>query len=278
MRILITGGAGLLGSELIRTAPAGAQLHVTQRTTPVVGAEAHVVDLAEAEAVDEVFGRVRPEVVIHTAYTPGEGERDIGRATESVVAACARAGAGLVHISTDRLFDGELAPYAESDTPAPLDDYGRWKAHAETVVRTRVPDAAVVRISLIVRAEPPDRASAWVLDGIRRGEPPTLFVDELRCPIGVEDAARMVWEIAMMPAERRRGIWHLAGPEAVSRYALGVLLALRAGLDPARIAAAPSSASPVRRPRDLRLLTTRADRELRTRARPVTEVLFPGSG
>jgi dTDP-4-dehydrorhamnose reductase len=61
----------------------------------------------------------------------------------------------------------------------------------------------------------------------------------------------------------------------VSRYAIGVLLALRHGLDPRGIIPQPSAASPSPRPRDLRLLTSRADRELRTRARPISAVLFP---
>jgi dTDP-4-dehydrorhamnose reductase len=54
-----------------------------------------------------------------------------------------------------------------------------------------------------------------------------------------------------------------------------VLLAVRAGLDPSAIVPIPSSSAPAPRPRDLRLLTPRADRELRTRARPVSAVLFP---
>ena len=275
MRVLITGGGGLLGGELIRRAPAGVEVHATRRTSPVHGAQAHPLELADAAAVRALWMRVRPELVIHTAYTAAEGERDILRATENVAAACREAGAGLVCMSTDALLDGESSPYAESAEPAPVHEYGRWKARAELHVRGAMPQAAVVRTSLIVRAQPPDRNSAWVVDALRRGDPVRLFTDELRCPIAVEDLAAQLWEIAALPAQGRGGVWHLAGPEAVSRYALGVLLALRAGLDPSAIVPIPSASSPAPRPRDLRLLTPRADRELRTRARPVSAVLFP---
>lgn len=275
MCVLITGGGGLLGGELIRQAPAGMEVHATRRTSPVHGAESHAVELSDGDAVAAVWERVRPALVFHTAYSAAEGERDIVRATENVVDACRAAGAALVYLSTDALLDGESSPFAEDAEPAPVHEYGRWKAQAELHVRGRMPDAAVVRTSLIVSAEPPDRGSAWVLDALRRGERPPLFTDELRCPIAVEDLAAQLWELAALPADRRGGVWHLAGPEAVSRYALGVLLALRAGLDPRGIEPRPSAASSAPRPRDLRLLTARADAALSTRARPVSTVLFP---
>jgi dTDP-4-dehydrorhamnose reductase len=241
LRVLITGGGGLLGGELIRQAPAGVDLHATRRTSAVHGATAHDLDLSDPAAVRRVWMAVRPALVIHTAYTQAEGERDVWRATENVAAATREAGAALVYMSTDALLDGESSPYAETAEPAPVHDYGRWKARAELHVRAQMPEAAVIRTSLIVRAEPPDRNSAWVVDALRRGEPVRLFTDELRCPIAVEDLAAPLWEIAMLPAERRGGVWHLAGPEAVSRYALGVLLAVRAGVDPSAIVPVPSA-------------------------------------
>jgi dTDP-4-dehydrorhamnose reductase len=272
-RILITGGAGLVGGELIRCAPPGVEVHATRRRAPVEGAPSHAVELADAGAVEALVLRLAPDLVIHTAYSASAPENDVGRATESVVRACAMTGAELLHLSTDALLDGERAPYAEDAEPAPVHEYGRWKAKAELHVRRALPEAAVVRTSLVLRADPPDPSSARVLDALRRGEPPRLFTDEIRCPIAVEDLAAQLWEIAALGAEARRGVWHLAGPEALSRYAIGVLLALRHGLDPRAIRAAPSTASPTPRPRDLRLLTRRADAALRTRARGASEVL-----
>ncbi|HEX5725104.1 MAG TPA: sugar nucleotide-binding protein [Longimicrobiaceae bacterium] len=273
-RVLITGGAGLLGSALVRAAPEGVELHATHRRSPVAGAEAHAVDLADAAAVQALFARIRPDLVIHAAVS-NDHERDVWRATEAVAAACRAHGAALIHLSTDALLDGEHAPYDESAEPAPVHDYGRWKARAELHVRREVRGAAVVRTSLIIRADPPDRTSAWVVDALRRGEPVRLFVDELRCPIAADDLAAQVWEIGGLPSERRGGVWHLAGPEAVSRFTLGVLLARRHGLDAGLLVPVLSRTADSPRPRDLRLLTTRADAELRTRPRPVSAVLHP---
>jgi dTDP-4-dehydrorhamnose reductase len=274
MRILITGGAGLLGSTLIEHAPAEAEIHATYRSIPVVAPRSSWVELSNAAAVAKLWAEVRPELVIHTAYSMEAGERDIWQATANVVAACRAHGTELVYMSTDALLDGEHGPYAEDADPEPVHEYGRWKARAELHVRREMPGAAVVRTSLVTRLAPLDLRSAWVADSLRAGTPVKLFVDEMRCPIAVEDLALQMWELASLPGGERAGVWHLAGPEAVSRYTLGLIVAAYEGLDPAGITPALSASAPTPRPRDLRLLTTRADRALRTRARPIGALLL----
>lgn len=273
MRVLITGGAGLLGGTLVRSAPPGVELHATQRRTPVPNAVAHTLDLADRDAVNDTWRRVRPDVVIHAAYAMDASEREITDATTNVVRACAESGAGLVHVSTDVVLDGEGSPYDEDAAPDPVHEYGRRKADAERMVHETLPKAAIVRTSLIIRPDPPDRTTGWVLQGLRNGTPVRLFTDELRCPIAVEDLAGQLWEVAALPGAERGGMWNLAGPEAISRYALGLLIARRFALDPAGIIPGRHAESPSPRPRDLRLLTTRADRSLGTKARPVSLVL-----
>lgn len=273
MRILITGGAGLLGTALIRGAPEGTEVHATQRATPVpAGARAHPVELADDAQVDALFAAVRPDGVIHTAYGKTDLARDIIRATRNVADACGRAGAALVHLSTDVVFDGEHAPYAEGDPLGPITEYGQRKAEAERLVRQLAPSAAIVRTSVIVRTDGEDA----VVTQLRAGTFPPAFVDELRSAIAAEDLAAQLWEIAALPRERMAGVWHLAGPEAVSRYTLATLLALRHGIRRKIVPALNRDFTP-RRPRDLRLLTPRADGELRTRARPISEALLAPS-
>jgi dTDP-4-dehydrorhamnose reductase len=278
MRVLITGGAGLLGSELIRSAPRSVELHATQRRTPVKGATAHPTDLADGSAMRDLFARLRPHLVVHAAYSNAHMERDIWQATDSVVEGCLRTGARLIHLSTDALLDRERAPYDEGAEAAPVHEFGRWKARAERRVREASPDAAVIRTSLITRMDPPDARCARVADSLRTNAPVTLFMDEIRCPIAVDDLAAQIWEIAALAREEASGVWKLAGPEAVSRYTLGVLIAAQQGLAPSGITPAWSASSPSPRPRDLRLLTARANRALRTRARPIGALLLPRIG
>jgi dTDP-4-dehydrorhamnose reductase len=276
MRVLVTGGAGLLGTALLAAAPAGVELHATAGRRPVAAdrAAVHSVDLADAAAAAALVEDVGPDLVIHTAYRKASGERDIVEASAAVAAACARSVAALVHMSSDVVFDGERAPYAEDAEPAPITPYGQHKLRAEQAVRRTVPDAAVVRTSLLVQTEPLDPTSRWVADTLAAGGDPLLFVDELRSPTAPADLAALLWELASLPAPARAGVWHLAGPEHVSRYTLGLLIAHRLGL-PARLRRGLVEEHPAPRPRDLRLATGRADVHLRGRARPISAVLAP---
>ncbi len=83
MRVLVTGGAGLVGSTLIATAPDGVEVHATQRNAPVGGAPAHTIDLGDPDEPVGLLAAIRPDVVIHTAYGTADLERDVIAATRS---------------------------------------------------------------------------------------------------------------------------------------------------------------------------------------------------
>lgn len=273
MRVLITGGGGLLGGALAASAPPGVELHVTIRRAPAADGIAHRLDLSDAGAVRHLLRRVEPQVVLHTAHDMSASAAEVDAVTTHVVREANGVGAGVIHLSTDLVFDGENAPYSESDPAAPILEYGHRKASAERIVQALQPESAVVRTSLLLRVEPPDRSTAWVLEGLRSGAPPRLFSDEIRTPIAADDLAAQLWELALLPVEERRGVWHLVGPEALSRYALGLLIAAHWGLDAGSVVAGRSREAAVPRPRDTRLLTRRADQMLRTRARGASELL-----
>lgn len=271
MRALITGGAGLLGSQLARTAPAGWTAEITVHRTPgPEGVKAHKVDLAQSLAFLELLSRRRFDLVIHTAYSKTDHAATVASTTE-VVAACDALGMPLIHVSTDALFDGDHAPYAETDEPSPIHPYGRAKAAAERAVREVLADAAVVRTSLILAADGTDSTSAWAISKLRAGERVTFFDDEFRCPVLVDDLAAQIWEIAALPPAERRGVWHLVGPERLSRVDVGRVLCERFGLDESLIDVASAATMGEPRPRDVSLSSERVT-GLRVRARPIGSV------
>ncbi len=147
MKILVTGAGGGLGQELAR-AWANDDLVLLDRTQ---------LDVTDARHVSEVIPRARPELVVHAAaYTKvdqAEAEPDRARAvnvggSENVATAAARAGATLVYISTDYVFDGSKgAPYVETDPPNPLSVYGRTKLEGEAAALSANPRTFVVRTS-----------------------------------------------------------------------------------------------------------------------------------
>jgi dTDP-4-dehydrorhamnose reductase len=259
--VLVTGGAGLIASRLVLAAPPGVELVVTARRTPVPArvravADVRPVDLCDAAATAALVEELSPEVVVHAAYTQTV-RRDVVDASDSVAAAAAAAGSAVVHLSSDAVFDGDHPPYAEDDPPDPVSDYGRWKAEAERLVVAAVPDACITRTSLVISVDPPDGATAALLGGLRDGPPPRLFRDEWRQPIRVEDLVAELWALLARPRAGRAGIWHLPGPERLSRLELGRRMARFCGLDPDAIVEASRADHPTPRPADLTMVGDR---------------------
>jgi len=181
------------------------------------------------------------------------------------------AGARLIHMSSDALFDGARAgSYTESDDPSPITPYGEAKAAAERLVAEAHPAALIVRTSLIYGGAQPGPHEQLTLDALYGQADVAFFTDELRCPIAVGDLAAALLEVA--PTDRS-GRLHIAGADVVSRYEFAQLVAAAHGQDPARLRAAASATSSVRRPRNCALDSSLAQQQLQTRLRGVREVL-----
>lgn len=254
MRALITGASGLLGSWLRATVPDDADLVSVTHRTPIDGAWTLVLDLREGEAVDLAVRRTRPHVVIHAAYA--KDEASIVDATRNVASAASAVGAALVHVSTEAVFAGDGSVRAETARPDPVWDYGRWKAAAEDVAVAHCPEAAVVRLPLIVSDDPPDHI-VTALGAGAAGEPPIWFTDERRQPALAAELAAALWAIAALPSHERAGTWHLPGAELLSRLEIAERRVAAIGLDPDLLVGAPTPAD-MHRPRDIRMSADRA--------------------
>jgi len=229
--------------------------------------------VCDRAAVDDLMARVRPAAVVHTAYLQGgDRMREVNvDGAAHVAAAAALHGARLIHLSTDFVFDGELArPYREDDPPGPVNEYGASKLDGERAVLETHGDALVVRTSLIYAGAEPGPTERMVLDALAGRADVAFFEDELRSPVARGDLAAALLELTELPP---RGVLHLAGPEPVSRLEFAQLIAARHGADPTRLRAARSAGQAVRRPLDCVLDSSRAYLMLRTPIRGVRAVL-----
>jgi dTDP-4-dehydrorhamnose reductase len=266
MRLLVTGGSGYLGREILRRTPGAVG-------TAYTGAGDVRLDVRDAAAVAALIGSVRPACVIHTAYArAGEAAWEVNvSGARNVAVAAAAAGARLVHLSTDVVFAGDAGrPYVEADAPRPVTAYGRSKAEAEAAVRAAHPGATIVRTSLIYGGPELSNHERAVLDAVDGLAAMAFFADEIRCPAHVGDLAQAVLELSHLSFA---GPLHVAGPDAVSRHGFARLVAAAHGRDESLVEASLSAALPDPRPLDCRLDCRRARSLLGTRMRSVREVL-----
>ncbi|MFH7594559.1 sugar nucleotide-binding protein [Streptomyces racemochromogenes] len=272
MSVLIVGGSGFLGAELVRQAvAAGGRPAATFHSGACDDGRAtwHRLDLRDPIRLEKVLDTVAPAVLIN-AMSGGADWAATAEGGMRLAQAAARRSIRLVHVSSDAVFSGTgRDSYDESCLPDPLTPYGAAKAAAETAVRLLCPDAAVARTSLIIghgRSEHEQLVHALAA-GTRQG---ALFTDDIRCPVHVNDLAAALWEIALSNAA---GVFHLAGPDALSRYELGELIARRDGLDPARLPSARRSGTGLPGGLDVRLDSRTTQQKLRTRLRGAREFL-----
>jgi len=148
---------------------------------------------------------------------------------ENVARAARQAGAYLVHVSTDAVFDGERGGYVESDPVNPPNVYARSKVKGEELVLEANPGAAVLRVNIFGwNAQPKFSLAEWFLDKLERKLGCRGFTDVYVTPTLVN---ALVPLIEKMAGEKTRGIVHAAGADCISKYEFGVRIASAFGLD-----------------------------------------------
>lgn len=150
IRALVTGARGQVGFEMARALEGRAE---------VVALDRAALDLARPEAIAACVREVRPALIVnagaYTAVDRAESEVEAARAVNARAPAvlaeeARRSGALLVHYSTDYVFDGaKPGPYAEGDSPAPLNAYGATKLEGERAVAASGCPHLVLRTSWI---------------------------------------------------------------------------------------------------------------------------------
>lgn len=279
---LVTGASGFLGEHALRAVAAtGAQAVGTFWGHPVEVPRADVVpvDLTDAGLVDRLIRDLKPRRVLHCAALtdvaaceadPDQARRSNIDATRHLVAAIGRhvPDAWLGQLSTDLVFDGEAAPYHEGSAPAPLSVYGRTKLAAEAEALAH-PGGCVVRAALMWGPSTTHRGSfvEWMRATLAAGQPLTLFTDEVRTPVHVDDVIEALMGLSQLGAT---GVWHAGGPQAITRLEMGARFCAATGADASllrgRRLAESTYAAP--RPRDVSMSSAKLMSALGWQPRP----------
>jgi dTDP-4-dehydrorhamnose reductase len=230
MRIVVTGAAGMLGVDVCAAAAeAGFEVHGLSRAE---------LDIADTGAVEAAISRLSPDVIVNcAAWTDVDGAESAyedalavnGAGAGFVAQAAADAGAWVVHVSSDYVFDGsKSSPYVESDAVGPLSGYGRSKLAGEREVAGAAPDShTIVRSSWLFGAG----GHCFPKTILRiAGERDTITVvdDQVGCPTFTGHLARALIELC---SSRIPGVVHVAGGGECSWFDLASEIVSRADLD-----------------------------------------------
>jgi dTDP-4-dehydrorhamnose reductase len=240
MKILVTGASGLLGLNLSLMAMENHSIVGVDRSK-LAGTPFEIIkaDLLDPEVEHRILDTVKPDAVIHTAALANlevcEEQPETARQLNAelpgeLAAACAQRCIGMMHISTDAVFDGTKdGVYTEEDKTNPQGVYARTKLQGEQNVLSANPGAVVVRVNFF----------GWSLGGMRSlpeffinslsaGKRADGFTDVFFCPLFVGDLAEI---LIKMLTKRLSGIYHVVGSESLSKYDFGVAIAHRFGFD-----------------------------------------------
>src|SRR5687767_430434 len=228
MRLLVTGAAGMLGRDVVAAAQdAGHEVAALTRAE---------LDITDAEAVRAAVAAARPDAIVNcAAWTDVDGAEAAeqaatavnGAGAGNVAEAAAGAGAHLVHVSSDYVFDGEAAePYPEAEATGPRSAYGRSKLAGEDAVVAAGARAAIVRSSWLFGPHGRNFVDTMRRLGAERGEL-AVVDDQIGSPTYTGHLAPALVTIA----ERGlTGVLHVAGGGRCSWFDLAVATFEETGL------------------------------------------------
>ena len=264
-RILITGSNGLLGQKLVEllkqeTSILTIATAVGKNRLPFQDDyEYHQMDITNPIEVTEVVGKLKPDVIIHTAAMTNVDQCEMEKdacwklnvtAVEYLVEACQKNNVFFLHVSTDFIFDGKSGPYSEEAEPNPVSFYGWSKFAAEKVVISSDINWAIARTVLVYGiAHDMSRSNIilWVKKSLEEGRQIKVVTDQFRTPTLAEDLATGCFLIAN---KEEKGIFNISGKDFLTPYEMAMMAADFFGLDKSLISPTDASAftQPARRP------------------------------
>ena len=239
MKFLVTGSAGLIGSQIVK------DLVQKNHTTyscyhdekPLQGIPTPL-DLSDENQIIETLQEIKPDRIIHLAAITGvdlcESEKELAilintKATEILAKQAAKQNVFFLYVSTDYVFDGINGMKKEDDPSHPLGFYGKSKLEGELVLNKLASSWCIARTSTPFGIHPTKKSfPLWVKENLEAKKEIPVLVDQFTSPTYVPNLSKMLIEIT---TRQITGILHVSGATRISRYALAELVADKLHLD-----------------------------------------------
>ncbi|HRR32428.1 MAG TPA: SDR family oxidoreductase [Candidatus Sumerlaeia bacterium] len=249
LKIFITGASSFLGLHVLNHLQGkGYDVYALRHAAPLPKTHhfnAVDADLEESGSIALAAKGIYPDVVLHIAALaqtelcekePERARRINVDATSELLKLFSSESTRFIYVSTDLVFDGLRGNYNESDMPNPLMVYAKTKFEAEELVKAWGKNHAIIRVALLYGPALGRKQSfaGWIESSLEKGKA-TLFKDEFRTPLYVEDAANA---LVRLIDSNFCGVMHLGGADRCSRYEFGVELARQGGYELSNICSA----------------------------------------
>jgi dTDP-4-dehydrorhamnose reductase len=256
-KVLIIGSSGMLGVDLCEElrknyVVIGADLvtsHKSVRSEAEPPRRGHVTrfikcDVTDEDGVIKVISKLSPDIVIHTAAWTDVDACELGKdkayrinseGTENVALACKKAGATLIYISTDFVFDGrKRSAYKETDRPNPVSIYGDSKFIGENAVNRILTKYYILRTGWLYGANGKNFVDT-ILAKAETEKELKVVDDQVGSPTYTKDFARAIHKLIDMADSRWPivdgcGIYHVTNSGSVSWFEYAKEILKLAGL------------------------------------------------
>jgi len=230
MKVLVTGGSGVIGSKLVSNFVADRNdvlYTYLSRNIPVEGAQPVELDITNRKNTTDLIADFNPDLVFHcSALTkvdlcetnPEIAEKINVQGTKNVVDAAKKAGSKIAYISTSFVFDGKKKTFDENDKTHPVDQYGLTKLKGEEITRKSGQPFLILRTDHPYRWSPLhlEKNNVMRLIGLfERGEKINDATDWYNTPTLVDNFSEAS---ASMIKKWEDGIYHVVGSDFVNRY------------------------------------------------------------
>lgn len=261
MRILVTGGSGLVGWEILTRAEDWADCWFTYHSSEVQhsNARGRQLDIRNRGATERLIEEVDPDVIIHSAAMTDVDACELNPDTareinitsmENVLAGATSTDSHLIFLSSSFVFDGSNHPHNLDDQRKPINVYGQTKASAERLIEDARVSSAIVRTDQPYGWSQPWQSPTmveWTLDQLSKDGPVEIFKDWYNVPTYLPDLADSVLKIAN---KKKNGVFHVVGQDYVSRYdwALAIANTFEHAIDRIKPVLSSHSDIPAKRP------------------------------